>query len=118
MGSMHEGQTLASASLVTNMGQIEDTGVARRRYFVHSSPNQIVTLTIGCPQQADSNSEWSCRFEVQTPERDYSHCAYGEDSLQALQLALRAAAAYMEQMNNGLGGDLRWLDDANQNLGL
>jgi hypothetical protein len=118
MGGLHEGQFLASPhSMVTSMGRSGDIEVAKRQFFWHSSPDQSVTLTIGRPRETEGGSEWTCQFEVRTIERSYSHDSRGEDSLQALQLALRAAAVYLEQMNGASGGDLRWLDDSNRDLG-
>jgi hypothetical protein len=64
--------------------------IAERELDVLDSPGERVVLRVERPIKQESG-EWGCSFQVAGPGRSYVRTAYGEDSVQALQLGFEMA---------------------------
>jgi len=94
--------------------------IAHREYYRASDLNiPVVELTVGKPiPSPHANDEFQCPYKIKSPGFDETNIVFGIDELQALQLALAAAAARISSINSSLGLDLRWVGDEHGDLGI
>jgi hypothetical protein len=64
--------------------------VAERELDVLDSPGERVLLRVARPIRQETG-EWGCSFQIVGPGRSYTHTAFGEDSVAALQLGFEMA---------------------------
>ena len=63
--------------------------IASRRLKVrHDGQDRDIEVRIFLPEQHGEKS-WSCRYEIDWPHGQWSHAAWGVDSVQALNLTMR-----------------------------
>lgn len=75
-------------------------------YLDDAGQEQRFTIKVGCPQ-ADGGF-WACDYEIGAPS-PFSATAFGEDSLQALVMALHAVQAHLGAPD--LKDRVRWLGE-------
>jgi hypothetical protein len=82
--------------------------IAARRVF-HSANGKSVVLTIGVPQPV-AGSDWGCALQITGLNTGWRRPRYvfGIDGLQALELAMKCAAAVLESVKP----DLAWLGES------
>lgn len=84
--------------------------IAERR-LVFVSPDQTeveVIVSFGKPQLVEEGGPYYCPLRIIGLGPESVKSAYGEDSLQALMLAIRMAKANLEYRAATHGGVLRW----------
>jgi hypothetical protein len=66
-----------------------------------------VPIEIFAPEK-DKAGHWSCRYQIQWPDRSREFFAEGVDSMQALVCALQMIAADIYNSDEHLSGRLMW----------
>jgi hypothetical protein len=74
-----------------------------------TSGNVDVRVAIFAPEQGEAG-HWSCRYQIQWPDRPREFFAEGIDSMQALVCALQMIAADIYSSDEHLSGRLMWGD--------
>jgi len=78
---------------------------------------RTVSVFIGKPEQSPDSNQYCCSFQIIGIGSQETQLAQGQDSIQALQLAMNLIAANINDLNDELGGRLEWNGDATGNLG-
>ena len=86
--------------------------IAERRFQIHSTGGDLIAR-LAAPEQREAG-EWACPIELEGPDGSAHLEAFGEDSLQALQLGLVMLSA--EVLSRQRRTSLRWL--GGEDLGL
>jgi hypothetical protein len=68
--------------------------------------NVEIPVRIFAPEEADGS--WSCRYEIEWPDRKWSSAAGGFDSMQAIALALQTIGAVIYTSDYHKSGKLMW----------
>jgi len=84
------------------------TSVAERELTYRDDAGQEHTFTIKVKTPRLDGNCWACDYEIGAPD-PFAGSAYGEDSLQALVLALHAVQAHLNAPE--LRGRVRWLGE-------
>ena len=58
------------------------------------------------PHLHDSGSNWVCSYQIESEDFHRRRAVHGEDSMQALQLALSALALELDMLKENMGGTL------------
>lgn len=84
------------------------TPIAERELTYRDDADQEHTFSVKVhPPRADGDF-WACEYEIDAPAH-FAAAAYGEDSLQALVMALHAVQAHLNAPD--LRGRVRWLGE-------
>ena len=89
--------------------------IASRKLYFMGPPGKFIEIRIFAPESELSGS-WSCRYEIDWPDRPRSMTAWGKDTVQALVIALnmigseiytseyhKAGELYFEKRGDGFG---------------
>lgn len=81
--------------------------IATRVLKLRRGPGEIpVPIRVFAPEQREI--DWACRFEIDWPDETTSLEAWGVDSVQALELALRMTGAVIYSSDHHALGNLIW----------
>jgi Domain of unknown function (DUF6968) len=81
--------------------------IATRTLRLHRKSGDVrVPVRLYKPEQADGS--WSCRYEIDWPDRPHSMTARGVDAMQAILLALEMIGATIYSSNYHKDGDLEF----------
>jgi len=93
--------------------------IATRRlyFFDEGNVRRTVSVLVGKPQPSPDSRAYQCPFQIIGIGSQKTHLAPGNDSIQALQSAMILIDANLNNLNDELGGGLRWNDGAQGDLG-
>jgi hypothetical protein len=83
------------------------TPIAARQLTYRDDAGHERTFSVQLSQPRNDDGFWACDYEIGAPAH-FAATAYGEDSLQALVMALHAVQAHLNAPD--LRGRVRWLD--------
>jgi Domain of unknown function (DUF6968) len=87
----------------------------RKLHYVDGqSVRRTVSVLIGKPQPIPNVSAYSCAFQIIGVGNQETNLASGHDAIQALQSAINLIDANLDQLNDELGGRLRWDKDSGE----
>ena len=82
--------------------------IASRELMLRSGGGDIkIPVRIYAPTQEKSGA-WSCRYEIEWPDKKSTMEIFGFDSIQAIVLALQTIGAEIYSSNYHKAGDLFW----------
>ena len=90
----------------------------RKLYFIdEGNVRRTVSVFIGKPQSSPDSLAYQCPFQIIGIGSQKTHLASGNDSIEALQSAIILIGDNLNNLNDELGGRLRWNDSAQGDLG-
>lgn len=89
------------------------TRIAERELTYRDDAGHEQTLIVKVSPPRHEDGCWACEYELGAPV-SFAAAAYGEDSLQALVLALHAIQAHLNAPD--LRGRVRWLGEPHADL--
>ena len=97
---------------------IREIRATRNFHFLDERKDKrTVSVFIGKPEQSPDSNQYWCSFQIIGIGSQETQLAQGQDSIQALQLAMDLIAANINDLNDEIGGRLEWNGDATGNLG-
>ncbi len=91
--------------------------VARRLLILGGEPPRNVVVLVGKPKPLPNSEDCYCAYQIIGIGDEKVRYAAGIDSVQALQLTLRAVGAHLYLSAEGRSGTLKWEDGGSGDLG-
>jgi hypothetical protein len=78
------------------------------RNLIYRSEEGDIRVAVRIHAPVPTGSSTGCRFEIEYPDRTYTHTVYGEDGIQALVLAFAAIQVHLYGSSYHIEGKLHW----------
>jgi hypothetical protein len=78
---------------------------------------ETVLVKLGMPRQFSDSDDYYVPFQITGIGSEKIKYAGGVDAIQALQLAMKMIASYLNMLNTQAGGGLKWEGDDTGDLG-